>query len=71
MGMGGGGNNNANFTYEWLEESWLASWLTKEQVVEAVLGDPDPSGTHGATGIDSVGDDSDDRVSFEGGARCL
>lgn len=31
--------------FEWLEEEQLAHWMAGEHVVEAVLGDPDPSGT--------------------------
>lgn len=62
-GGGGGAGNNSGYTYEWLEEDWLASWLGDEQVVEAVLGDPDPSGTGRANGDGSKGDGTD-QVSF-------
>lgn len=65
MGSVGGAGNNAAYTYEWLEEDWLASWLGDEQVVEAVLGDPDPSGTDRANGASSRGDGADDQVSFD------
>lgn len=31
--------------FDWLEEEQLAQYMAVEHVVEAVLGDPDPSGT--------------------------
>lgn len=59
MGIGGGGSSHG---YDWLEDDWLASWLSTEQVVEAVLGDPDPSGSGSVDGGVSVGDKDDDQV---------
>lgn len=57
------GSNNSNATshnYDWLEESSFASWLRKEGVVEAVLGDPHPTGRNntGGNGSGSGGGDS-------------
>lgn len=37
MGVIGGGGGA--ITYEWVGEQWLASWLSEERVVEAILGD--------------------------------
>lgn len=39
--IGGGGGA---ITYEWVGEQWLASWLSEERVVEAILGDSDGVG---------------------------
>lgn len=51
--------------YDWLEEDRLARWMSEQHVVEAVLGDPDPSGTRsvnsGNTSARS-GEEGDDEV---------
>lgn len=40
------------YTYDWVGEQWLATWLAEERVVEAILGescqDADAAGTTGA-----------------------
>ena len=51
-------NSNVGYKYEWLEEEFLARWLSKEGVVEAVLGDPHPTGTKEVDGSDSAVPDS-------------
>lgn len=45
--------SGTGYTYEWLDEEYLASWLHQEHVVEAVLGDPDPSNTASANSVDT------------------
>lgn len=50
--MGAGGkSNHGSYTYDWLGEDRLASWLSGEDVVEAVLGDPDPSSNNGSAAV--------------------
>lgn len=65
MGMGGGGpgpRHNGGHTYEWIDEEWLASYLESGQVIEAVLGDSDPSGTREASRDGLKGDQAADQV---------
>lgn len=58
---------NVAYTYDWLEEEYLALWLAEEHVVEAVLGDPDPSGSardrgNSAAGGGAAAEETDDQV---------
>lgn len=49
--------------FDWIEEEQLANWMEEQHVVEAVLGDPDPSGAggggSGGSGIGGGADSAD------------
>lgn len=71
------GGGVGTYTYEWVGEEWLATWLAEERVVEAILGescqDADTAGATAAAknGAGSQGgrNELDHQVSFTNG--CL
>ena len=69
MGAGGGAGSrhNGGHTYEWIDEDWLASYLESGQVIEAVLGESDPSGAGAASQDGLTGDQAADQVCFSCG----